>query len=398
MLKRLVVVLVSILVAMTLWAPAATAYTPRPGPIFNNPTGSMAAKFKLLTHVERSIRSTRRGETILISTYLMDRRQSADALINARKRGVSVQVVMDGGINNRHSRRLKSALNRDNGNKGRKWGPDRSFAIQCRGSCRGGKSEKNMHSKFFAFSRTGSARNVVMVSSSNLNKGGATRGYNDLFTMSGVASTFRTYQRIHGEMARDRPARNPYVVHRERSFESQFFPKRSASRATDPTYQALSRVRCRKVSGGAGRRGRTAINISMFFWAGERGVYLAKRLLKLNREGCIVGVIIGAPKKDVGGVLRRSARREGGINLYDSRVDRNNDGENELRVHTKYMLINGNYRGDSSSWQVFTGSQNWVKGSLTGGDETTLQISRQRAHRAYMNNWDFVRGRARKID
>ena len=397
MLKRIVVAFLSVVIASMLWTPAAMAWAPAEGPLFNNPKGNDAARYRLQLRVEKAIRNAPRGSKVLISTYLLDRKPTVDALLGARKRGASVQVVLDGGINTGPSRRLKFMLNRDNGKAGKQWGPDNSFAMQCAGSCRGGGPKQAMHSKFFAFSRTGTARNVVMVSSANLNRGGATLGYNDLFTMRGVSSTFATYDRVHQEMARDRVDGNPYVFHREGRFESQFFPKRSATRATDPTYQALSRVRCRGAGGGAGRGGRTAINVSMFHWGGERGVYLARRLLALNRDGCVVSVIYGAPSDEVSRILRDSAWR-GGINLYDSRVDRNGDGQVDLRVHTKYMLINGKYNGDSSSWQVFTGSQNWVKNSLTGGDENTLRINSRPAYVRYMNNWNFVRvNGARKI-
>jgi len=397
MLTRLVVLLMSTLLTTTLAASTATASTPVAGPIFNNPEGTTAAKFRLQTHVENAIRSTGRGEKILISTYLMDRRQSADALVAARKRGVSVQVVLDDEIDTGQSRRLQRVLNRDNGKAGLQWGPDDSFAIQCAGSCRGGGAGKNMHSKFYAFSRTGSANNVVMVSSANLNQGGATLGWNDLYTMVGQPAIYAKYKQIHEEMARDRVDGDPYVVQRVGRFESQFFPKRSASRPTDPTNQALSRVRCHGADGGAGRGGRTEINISMFWWSGERGVYLAKRLLQLDREGCIVSVLYGAPSNEVAAILRKSAWN-GGITLYDSRSDRDGDGMVDLRVHTKYMLINGNYAGDGSSWQVFTGSQNWVKGSLTGGDEVTLQVTSRPAYARYMDNWNYVRVHgARKI-
>jgi len=401
MLKRLGAVIVCLLVSVTLLSPAATAAL-TDGPIFNNPLGGKAAKFRLQAHVERAVRHAPRGSTILVSTFLMDRRQSADALIAARKRGVAVQVVMDDDIDTGSSRRLTRVLNRDNGRLAAdgtpvKWGPDDSFVVQCAGSCRGGGAEKNMHTKFYAFSRTGGKSDVVMVSSANLNRGGATLGWNDLFTMVGRPAIFSVYRQIHEEMARDRATGTPFVSSLVGRFESQFFPKRNARRATDPTYQALSRIRCHGATGGSGRAGRTAINISMFFWGGERGVYLAKRLLALRREGCIVSVIYGAPSNEVAAILRDAAWR-GEINLYDSRSDRNGDGMADLRVHTKYMLVNGRFGGDSSSWQVFTGSQNWVKGSLTGGDEVSLQVNSRPAYARYMDNWNTVRAiGARKI-
>ena len=390
MLKRLCAVLVTLCLAGVMWAPSAMAWAPNEGPLFNNPKGSKAAKFRLQMRVEKAIRNTPRGSKILIATYLLDRKASVRALVGARRRGVAVQVVMDGGINTGPSRTLKRVLNRDNGSGGRRWGRDNSFARQCRGSCRGGAPNQAMHAKFYAFSRTGSARNVVMVSSANLNRGGAVLGYNDLFTMRGVPRTFNLYEQVHREMARDRVDGNPFMHRWEGRFETHIFPKRGAGKRADPIYRALGSVRCRGTRDGAGRNGRTAIFISMFGWGGERGMYLARRLLRLNRDGCWVSVIYGAPSHDVSRVLRNSAWR-GGINLHDSRVDRNGDGRPDLRVHHKYMLINGRYKRDRSSFQVFTGSANWTNQSLRGGDENTLHINSRPAYRRYIGNWKFVR-------
>jgi len=395
MFKKLAAALASLIVASTVWAPAAMAWSPGEGGYFNNPRGSTAEKFRLQIRITSAIRHTPRGGRIMIATYLLDYGPAADALIAARNRGVSTQVVMDDDIDTRHSRRLQRVLNRDNGRGGLRWGPDNSFAIQCQGSCRGGARNVNLHSKFYAFSRTGTAANVVMVSSANLNRGAATLGWNDLFVMRGVPSVYAKYRQIHEQMARDRGVAKPYQVHRAGRFESRFFPKPSGGRATDPTYQALNRIHCRGASGGAGRGGRTAVNISMFFWAGDRGMYLARKVIQLDRDGCLVSVIYGAPANDVAAVLRKSAWN-GGIELYDSRMDRNNNGKVDMRVHHKYMLVNGHYGADRSSWQVFAGSQNWAKGLR--GDEVTLKVASRPAYARYLKNWQYVRSTAsRKI-
>ena len=127
--------------------------------------------------------------------------------------------------------------------------------MQCAGSCRGGAPNQAMHAKFYAFSHTGTARNVVMVSSANLNKGGATLGYNDMFTMRGVPATFALYERVHAEMARDRVAGDPYRVLQEGRFLTRIFPKRGASQGSDPTFQTLKSVRCAGATGSAGATG-----------------------------------------------------------------------------------------------------------------------------------------------
>ncbi|MDP9444788.1 MAG: phospholipase D-like domain-containing protein, partial [Actinomycetota bacterium] len=348
----------------------------------------------------------------------LDREESADALVDARRRNVGVQVVMDKDISTRQSRRLKRIFNRDNTvidpltgepksytapNRGGDptWSPgrDNSFVVQCDGSCRGDKTQKNLHTKFYAFSETGTAKNVVMVSSANLNKGGARLGWNDMFTVVQEPEMYDKYAQIHAEMSRDKADGDTYVVQQVGPYESRFFPLQRPSKSTDPTYQALSNVKCRGVTDGAGRNGRTLINVSMFWWARTRGIYLARRLIELDGQGCDVRIIYGAPGVTVSDLLRESAR-SGGVELWDSRFDRNRDGKVDLRVHHKYLLINGNYAGDTSSWQVFTGSQNWSGGSLAGGDELTFQISRRGAYGDYLQNWNYVRehGIRRRVD
>src|SRR4051812_23857781 len=116
---------------------SAEAWAPPEGPLFNDPQGGLAAKYRLEHRISEAVRNSRPGSTILIATYLLDRAPVVDALVAAHKRRVSVRVVLDGGISTGPARRLKRVLNRDNRRRGLRWGPDASFAIQCAGSCRG---------------------------------------------------------------------------------------------------------------------------------------------------------------------------------------------------------------------------------------------------------------------
>lgn len=400
MTRRTLSLLTGIVLAVTagLAAPAA-AWEPVGGAIFNNPTGGYDARWRIVKQIDRAVANAKPGSRILISTFLMDSKASADALLGAHRRGVEVQIVMDGDdAFTGQGRRLARRLNDDNakldveGNP-TQWGPDNSFVVFCEGSCRGG--EHNNHAKFFVFTRTGTARDVVMVSSSNLNKGGATKGWNDLYVVKSVPRMVAQYAGIHAEMAQDTPSDGDrYRQYTSGAFTARFYPKPSGS---DPVLDDLSKVRCKGATGGAGRNGRTAINISMFAWNNDRGMAIAKRLVQLDGYGCDVSIIYGAPSAQVRDVLRTSARR-GGVKLWDSRFDRDGDGIFDLRVHHKYMLINGNYGGDRSSWRVHTGSQNWGRGTLRGGDENTLTIVKRRAYSQYMKDWNHIaRYGARRI-
>lgn len=384
----------------TMGVSPASAYEPPHGAVFNvpRPWGGTAAKYRIVRTVERAINKTRpvstdRHPVILVSSFLFDRKQSADALINARNRHVSVRVILDGDVDNRQERRLSRVLNRDNvgrlSSNPATWGPDGSYVKKCRGSCRGGGG--NMHSKFYAFSHTGTTRNVVMVSSSNLNKGGAVAGWNDLYIIKRRPRTFREFRKIHQEMTDDVRAGTNKVQLIDGPFTSRFFPMENASKANDPTLDDLDHIRCKGSDWG-----RTRINISMFYWAGKRGTYLARKLIGLARDGCRVSIIYGAPSRDIRLYLRKFARRNL-IRLYDSRWDLNGNGTYDVRTHCKYVLVKGRYRGDRHARVVMTGSQNWVGGSLSKGDEVTLNVKLASAYHKYIINWGAIRNHSRRI-
>lgn len=416
------------------------------------PWGSKHQQNLILLDVERAINQVPRPTknypepTITIASYLLDRTTSVTALINACKRGVGVRVVLDDDIVNKNSRRLISALNGDNvrdknhdgkadskprtgrcgrntrkptsgkwDHKGRvvaddtllsrrqaklsldvptgrsvTWGRDGSYVKRCDGSCRNAGSGGNMHSKFYLFSRTGKDRNVVMVSSSNLNRGGAKAGWNDMYVMRNRPRSYEAYLKVHRAMTRQlRSAkRREEIV--DGPFTSRFFPMRRASKKTDPTLRDLKQIRC--TSG----LGRTEVYVSMFYWKGVRGNYLADQLLTLAHHGCKVSAIYGAPSRQIAQRLRTAAGRHV-INLFDSRWDFNEDGYNEVRTHAKYVLVKGTYRGNHRAYVVMTGTQNWVAGSLRLGDENSLNVALRSAYKSYKRDWDNIRNHSRRL-
>lgn len=433
--RKLLGLLLGVCLIATL-APAApaAAITFRDGGTFNTPGpwGTQTQKYRIIRRIEKAINSTPRltggkQSTIYVATFLLDRRRSVDSLIRACRRGVSVRVVIDGAIDSPSSKRLMRTLNGDNvrdrnrngvadrppktgpcgtkrkaGKQGGKnlkrkakpltmeqqWGRDRSYVKQCANTCRG-KGSGNMHSKFFLFSRENKVPYVVMLSSSNLNAGGAVLGWNDLWTMKNRPRTYRYYAGIHRQMTVDRPFKTAPPI-TDGPYRSQAFPVRKAKKPDDPTLRDLRRVKCR------GPLGRTSVHVSMFYWKGPRGDYLATALLDLARKGCKVNIIYGAPSKKIRTRLQKAARKLP-INLYDSRWDFNRDGLIDVRTHAKYVLIKGVYGNQKRAYRVLTGSQNWVFGSLRLSDETTLMISSRKAYNAYRNNWGTIQRHSRRV-
>lgn len=438
------------LVLLTALVPA-TAYSPPAGARFNvpKPWGTDAQSYNLVNTIKTAIQNTRPTKKvphpeIHISTYLMDHTPTVDAMIAACRRGVQIRVILDEDIDNMNSRRLITTLNADNvrrkkgggftspragkcnrplrGDSGdgpglprksedesgiplmtarqarqsvqvpsgdsKTWGKDGSYVKKCNGSCRG--LGGNMHAKFYLFQRSGKARRVTMVSSSNINHGGARLGWNDMYVMKGRAKTYKFYKRMHRAMTEDIRASSDLVQVKDGPYTSRMFPMRNASRSNDPTMRDLNKVRC------SSALGRTRIHVSMFYWKGTRGNYIADKLLSLARSGCSVNIIYGAPSVQIAERLRNAARART-INLWDSRWDHNDDGFNEVRTHAKYVLVRGTHDGDRSSWQVWTGTQNWVAGSLSKGDENSLNIELKSAYNDYLRNWNNIRNHSRRL-
>jgi len=449
--RRVSLLLVTVLSVSLLLVPAS-AMGPRGGAVFNvpEPYGNDAANYRIVKKVEHAIRNTvrtrrHRKPVIHISTYLLDRKPSVDALIRACRRGVQVRVILDEDIDNRNSRRLITALNADNvrdrDGDGRAdsdpragkcnrplapshgglrvkpgatddtqlglftprqalrsvqapkrdsvtWGRDGSYVKVCNGACRG--KGGNMHSKFYLFSRTKSTHHMVMVSSSNLNRGGAELGWNDMYVVKARKGLYRGFKAMHRLMTDDVRAGGDKVQVKDGPFIARFFPMRNASKSTDPTLRDLRKIRCRSAFGP------TRIHISMFYWKGKRGSYLLDKVADLARNGCKVRIVYGAPSRLLAERMRNLARRQV-IDLWDSRWDYNDDGWSEVRTHAKYVLVKGTVGKNRRAYRVWTGSQNWVAGSLSRSDETTLNIGLRSAYRSYLANWDAIRDHSRRL-
>jgi hypothetical protein len=450
--RRVTLLLVTVLTTTFLLVPAS-AMGPRGGARFNvpDPYGDSDANLRIVKTVKHAISNTRPTKAhprpvIHISTYLLDWTPGVNALIDACRRGVQVRVILDEDIDNWNSRRLITALNSDNvpdrnrdgrpdrdpragrcnrplraGHGGLRtmpgaisqdeqfdtfsvrravrsvqaphaasvtWGRDGSYVKVCKGSCRG--KGGNMHSKFYLFSNTRHSDHVVMVSSSNLNRGGAQLGWNDMYVVKGRKKLYRGFKAMHRLMTDDVRATPRKVQVQDGPFVARFFPMRNGGKATDPTLHDLRKIRCH------GPMGPTRINISMFYWKGVRGDYLLDKVASLARDGCKVRVVYGAPSRRIAARMRDMARRHL-ISLWDSRWDYNDDGFNEVRTHAKYVLVKGRVGRDRRAYRVWTGSQNWVTGSLSLSDETSLNIGLRSAYEAYLKDWDNIRDHSRRL-
>ncbi|MGH3366108.1 MAG: phospholipase D-like domain-containing protein, partial [Nocardioidaceae bacterium] len=94
--------------------------------------------------------------------------------------------------------------------------------------------------------------------------------------------------------------------------------------------------------------------------------------------------------RDVVRILNQPTRN-GGVKVYDSRFDQNNDGVPDKYVHMKTLMISGHFGADTASNRVYTGSQNWTTDALRSSDEVVLEVDGAGAHAQYAAHFDFVR-------
>jgi phosphatidylserine/phosphatidylglycerophosphate/cardiolipin synthase-like enzyme len=334
----------------------------RTGAVFNDPVAGGAPAGRVIRRIEKAIDATPRGAVIRIATYTFQLQSTADALAAASRRGVRVRVVVDG----KHTPPgpLVAGMRKAGVRVVRADGAARSA---------GGGS---MHVKLYLFSRTGASSDVVMTGSTNLAEGSVERMWTDLFTVVGNTALYDGYVRFHSELMRDEPVADPYRRFGSGRFSARAFPRPGRDRTTDDIWEALATVE----PAGA------VIRVSMYAWEGVRGEYLAERLAALRGDGADVAVLRNGMSATVRQILV-----DGGVTVYDSRLDPDGDGVKDYYVHHKYLLVG---QPASGTWQTWTGSANWGFNSLRRGDDTVLRIAGRGTFDQYLRNFDDVRSAA----
>jgi phosphatidylserine/phosphatidylglycerophosphate/cardiolipin synthase-like enzyme len=372
---------------------------PVDGPTFNDPSAPPGPeRSRIIRSVTRMIDSTPRGATLRLTQYNLTCASTVDALIRAIRRGVNVQIVINDKVlgesvverplYQRFGRLLGKNHNRD------------SFFIICQRGCRTARGGA-LHTKFLSIDRIKTddgqvVRNVLLTASGNLTCGWAVdRQYNDQFAIIGRPAISGKFNRIFAQLAADRRPPQPFQVFERGRYKAWFFPNPGGDRSEDPIWRTLKSTRCTGVE-NAGRNGRTVVRVIMFTWNGLRGLNLARKLYQLDQAGCYVEVLVGAPGAQVLREIRRPGTN-GGAAVWDTRKDRNLDGELDLYNHMKVLMINGRVGANPSAHQVLTGSANWTPDAFTSGDELLLRVQSRRFYQQYSEHFDFIRARSQRL-
>lgn len=354
-------------------------YSPTNSVFFNHPF-SPADRYKIRRVFIRSVNSVPSGGSIRAAVFSINDWTIARALIAARDRGVSVQIIADWhtaepGVSpsfNAVQRALGTARTREGISDDRV-----SWVRTCVHSCR--YRSGNMHQKMYLFSQVGTSQWVTMGGSANMTMM-ATQGQWNHLNIWNDYETYQDYLSIFNEMKLDRPQEVPGRIFAAGGVNTWIFPRPNTDAGNDPMMAALDRVRCTGVR-NSGLNGRTVIRIGMYSWYNDRGLWLAKKVRSLWNSGCNVAIefaIMSRPVRDI--VYSASGRgripmKQVGVYAADGTVLK--------YIHHKYVAISGNYGGDPTSFVVFAGTTNFADLGLYS-DEMTQRWVGYGNYKAYM--------------
>jgi phosphatidylserine/phosphatidylglycerophosphate/cardiolipin synthase-like enzyme len=353
--RRAAVVVVIALLAAVFEVPAANAgrYTPRPGITYNSPVGSHAKRTAIIGKIIRSIRSTPKGQDIRIMSWNIQSRAGVDALLRAQRRGVRVRVLMSrsnaAAIHNTSWARLDRGLRLGNAHRKKSR---HSWARTCASSCRGRSGAA--HAKYYLFSRSGRARNVVIHGSANLTTASTTNQWNDVFTTVNREAPYQFFAHVFSEMAKDRPVRSPYTSWTSGRDKFMFFP---GPQKYDPVMRLLNKVRCHGATNTSSHR--TRLLIAPDVLREERGMRLGRKIWQLWQNGCDLRVGYTIVGGSIGKMMRRPGQRGRGVPMRHLVQDNNGDGMFDNYFHLKSMSVVGHIGRDRSNWLTLNGSSNW---------------------------------------
>lgn len=320
-----------------------------------------ARDYTLETQLKSLLTHTPAGAQVRVSLFHFTRGTMADAFVAAKRRGVDVRIVLD-GANAEYAAydKLKAGL-----------GAANVTLCTARDACIGTGIN---HNKFFLFSKLDDgSTNVVVQSSANLTAAQLSE-HNNMVVIRNDPKLYAGYRAYWEDLRRHRQDLNYYTtVNGTHAVKAYFFPRNSGG---DTIVNVLDNISsCRN----------TKVRVAMAFFAQNR-LAVADALARQARRGCDVRVVVR--DGDDTGASVASRIRAGGGKVEKYKMHANGEG-----VHSKYLLIEGNYLGVRRKL-VWTGSHNYTGGALRINDETLLKITNDAVYDKFAANWTAINRRA----
>jgi phosphatidylserine/phosphatidylglycerophosphate/cardiolipin synthase-like enzyme len=394
-------------------------------PVFNDPAGDPTAQYAIFQQLGRLIDRVPAGETIQMSWFEYKVPDWADTaakpdittrLIRAHQRGVNVRIVLDnqtkvwdenlkpepGWKDKTEANVLMTPYQDLKPELGTNTGAS-SFIVLCKENtgCIGrrkiGNANAYNHNKFLTASKVvlnnGTVKSgVVFQSSGNLGTWDADTAYNNSITFTEPAA-YTNYLNYFADLRAYSTAstgsNNYYRIgNTQDQYKTHFFPRMETNgdlnqASTDTMVSVLDSVKCSYVGETDGLKHQTDIRVLM--WSLTR-IAVATKLADLVKAGCWVDVVYTNTNASALAALKNVGGKPIGITACAA-----SHGGRTLKVHSKYMLIDGAYDDDQIP-RVFMGSHNYSITALRSADETMVRIRSADVHGHYLNE-NFYKAR-----
>lgn len=374
-------------------APAATVE--QSGPIFNNPMGTTAEQNAIRAKILAYVGSAPADSSIKVALYHLWDREVAQALADARQRGVHVQMVLDESTVSSRPSDVSYGILRDALGTDTTQG---SFVTLCpEGKSCLGRPEFGAsinHNKFWLFSQVDGASDVVLQTSSNMSPSAYSAFWNDAYVVAYNTGIHNAYSGYFSALVGKDWENWRYTSSAWSPYKAYFFPYYPGTgNTTDTIWNTLDNVTCTYTQDGATKH--TKVRVAMFKFT-RQGV--ADKLVELKKAGCSVELVYtSTDSKDSSGSAGtwetlHSVSGLSPICYYD---DHDNNPATAARiVHSKYLLIDGKYDGAVNK-VLWTGSHNYSGPALRENDEALLKVDDSAAHDAYVANFNTVKAAAK---
>ncbi|WMX46678.1 phospholipase D-like domain-containing protein [Streptomyces roseicoloratus] len=391
--SRLLLALAAAVGLLAVPSPAGAAEAPvTTTATFNDPSGDATAQNRVRDHIVDLIGRAPAGSTITAGLYTITDDTVTDALGAAKTRGVDVRVIVDhtsvtmsGGEYDRLAARL--GTDRTQGS----W----VFACPAGRGCIGSRQLPGdadgaiNHNKFWLFSSTGGADDVVVQTSANMTGVQRTDLFNNAVTIvdSGLYGIYQAYFADllhHGSSTSGLSHYYRTPASGTGPYKAYFFPRKEASgtsydndASTDTVKLILDNVGC---AGGA-----TQIRMAANLFTRDE---VASKLVSLKNAGCsVILAHDGAPGSMGAGVESViSGKLTQRVQCHEDR----GTGVAKAGLHSKYLLIEGTYDGVTGRKLVWTGSHNYTNPALRANDETLLKIDHATLYGQYKANHQYL--------
>ncbi|MFG3349093.1 phospholipase D-like domain-containing protein [Streptomyces sp. NPDC048018] len=364
-------------------APVTTTAT------FNDPAGDAAAQDRIRAHVIDLIGRAPAGSTITAGLYTFTEDSVTDALGAAKARGVNVRVIVDhtsvtmaGGEYDRLAARL--GTDRSQGS----WVLACPAGRGCIGSRQlpGDTDGAINHNKFWLFSSTGGASDVVVQTSANMTGVQRTDLFNNAVTIvdSGLYGIYQDYFAdllAYGTSATGlshyyrTPGSGPYKAY--------FFPRKEAAGTTYDNDASTDTVKL--ILDNVGCAGGTQIRMAANLFTRDE---VASKLVALKNAGCSVTLAHDGYPGSLGTGVESiiSGRLTQRVECYEDR----GTGVAKAGLHSKYLLVEGTYDGVAGRKLLWTGSHNYTYPALRANDETLLKIDNAALYDQFKANHQYL--------